>query len=284
MSNIKQIIMQVAEDAKKEVLDEYAKKAVDGIVKNGTKKWEDEQTSLDEFKQELLEMSEDELRLFVPDVYQKDIYHISYEMLKEKGIKLLSYDIDDTIDDVLMNNIQARTPLKFSMPKEAKKLVDKLHSMGFIVVLITNAIPEIALGAHSQLGTDDYIARAEKPETISFENMLEKYNLHKSQMAHIGNSMRDDVCGGNRAGITTCLVRRNGWAMGLAKKMKTLAGSTTRGKLIREKLAQKGIWHKHHIKEKGDQYYQLGEVQQYSPDFSVKNVSRKYSDAMIEHR
>jgi len=212
-------------------------------------------------------MSEDELRIFVPDVYQKDIYDISYERLKEKGIKLLSYDIDDTIGDVLKHNIQARTSLNFTMPDKAKELVDKLHSMGFIVVLITNAIPEIALGAHSQLGTDDYIARAEKPETISFEKILEKYNIDKNQMAHIGNSMRDDVCGGNRAGITTCLVRRNGWSMGIAKKVKTLTGSTTRGKLIRERLSKEGIWHKHHVKEKGDQYYQLGEVQMYSSNF-----------------
>ena len=86
-------------------------------------------------------------------------------------------------------------------------------------------------------------------------------------MAHIGNSMRDDVRGGNRAGVTTCLVRRNGWAMGIAKKMKTLAGSTTRGKLIRKELSQRGIWHKHHIKDKDDQYYQLGEQQKYSPNF-----------------
>lgn len=267
MGKIKKMT-KVIESVAALVSNEQVKKVVDDIVKRGSEKWQDEQNSLGEFKQKLVEMSEDDLRLFVPDVFQKDIYDISYERLKEKGIKLLSYDIDDTIDDVLMNNIQARTPLKFTMPKEAKELVEKLHSMGFIVVLITNAIPEIALGAHSQLGTDDYIARAEKPETISFEKILGKYNLDKSQMAHIGNSMRDDVCGGNRAGVTTCLVRRNGWSMGLAKKMKTLAGGTTRGKLIREKLAKDGIWHKHHIKEKGDQYYQLGEIQQYSPNFS----------------
>jgi len=213
-------------------------------------------------------MSEDKLRLFVPDIYQKNIYDISYEVLKENGIKLLSYDIDDTIDDVLKNNIQARTGIKFTMPEKAKELVERLHSMGFVVVLITNAIPEIALGAHSQLGTDDYIASAGKPGTTSFETILKKYNLEKRKMVHIGNSMRDDVRGGNKAGITTCLVRRNGWAMGLAKKMKTLAGSTTKGKLIRKELSKRGIWHKHHVKEKGDQYYQLGEVQKYSPSFN----------------
>ena len=87
-------------------------------------------------------------------------------------------------------------------------------------------------------------------------------------MAHIGNSMRDGVLGGNRAGVTTCLVRRNGWAISIVKKMKILAGSTTKGKLIRKELSKCGIWHKHHVKEKNDQYYQLGEIQKYSPNFN----------------
>lgn len=270
MSSIKSLIKNMIGNTPKEVLDEEAKKVMEDIIKRGTNKWQDEQTALEDFKEYVEKMPENELRMFVPDVYQKDIYEISYEKLKEKGIKLLSYDIDDTIDDVLFNNIQGRTSLKFTVPNSAKELVTKLHSMGFIVVLITNAISEIAIGAHAELGTDDYIARAEKPSTISFEKILEKYNLDKSQMAHIGNSMRDDIYGGNLAGVTTCLVRRNGWAMGLAKKMKTLAGSTTRGKIIRKRLEKNGIWHKHHLEEKGDQYYQLGEIQRYSPNFITK--------------
>ena len=32
----------------------------------------------------------------------------------------------------------------------------------------------------------------------------------KSQMAHVGNSMRADIAGGNKYGVTTCLVRRAG--------------------------------------------------------------------------
>lgn len=267
MDTIEDIIKKEVVDADKKEFNECAKKIAADLVKSGNEKWKDDKGSLDEYKKELQNMPEEELRLFVPNIYQKNIYDISYEVLKEKGIKLLSYDIDDTIDDVLVNNIQARTGIKFTMPEEAKELVERLHSMGFVVVLITNAIPEIALGAHAQLGTDDYIALAEKPGTTCFETILRKYNLDKTQMVHIGNSIRDDVRGGNRAGVITCLVRRNGWAMWIAKKMKTISGSTTKGKLIRKELSKRGIWHKHHVKEKDDQYYQLGEIQKYSPNF-----------------
>ena len=260
-------INKITKDVSKQFIKNKIKEIEEDILKRGMQKWHNEIESVEEFEKDLFDISEDELRLFVPDVYQKSIYKIDYDKLKENGIKLLSYDIDDTIDDVLMNNIKAKTPIKFTMPDDAKKLVNDLHSKGFIVVLITNAITEIAASTHEQLETDDYIARAEKPETISFEKILKKYGLDKSEMAHIGNSMRDDIYGGNKAGITTCLVRRKGWAMKIAKVSKKILGSTTRGKLIRKKLAEYDIWHKHHINEKNDQYYQLGEVQLYSKNF-----------------
>lgn len=83
-------------------------------------------------------------------------------------------------------------------------------------------------------------------------------------MAHIGNSMRDDVYGGNRFGITTCLVRRNGITMSVAKHVKTkLVGIPTKGQVIREELLKRDMWRRHHSIEKGDQYYQLNETPRY---------------------
>lgn len=257
-------------DVRPEDVENIAKKHFGDLAERETEKWREEQSESDSFKKTLDCMSEDDLRLYVPDVYQKDIYAIDYEKLKNSGIKLLSFDIDDTIDDVLLNNIKARVPVVgFTMPKKAKELVQKLKAMGFIVTLVTNAIPEIAEGAHAALGTDNYIAKAKKPEAASFELMLNRYGLKKEQMAHIGNSMRDDVAGGNKAGVTTCLVRRAGSSMKVKKRLAKMAGFSTKGHLIREKLRKYGIWHKHHMKRHDDQYYQLGEIQQYSPNFNL---------------
>lgn len=268
--NVWDFIKDVIGDVRPENVENIAKKYLSDLAERGTKKWQEEQNALDSFKKTLDCMSEYDLRIYVPDVYQKDIYDIDYEKLKSSGIKLLSFDIDDTIDDVLLNNIKARVPVvDFTMPKKAKELVQKLKAMGFIVTLVTNAIPEIAEGAHAALGTDNYIARAEKPETASFELMLNRYGLKKEQMAHIGNSMRDDVVGGNKAGVTTCLVRRAGSSMKVKKQLVKMAGFSTKGHLIREKLRKYGIWHKHHMKHHDDQYYQLGEIQQHSPNFNL---------------
>ena len=37
------------------------------------------------------------MSLFYPNIYQKNILSIDYKKLKEKGIKLLIYDLDNTI-------------------------------------------------------------------------------------------------------------------------------------------------------------------------------------------
>ena len=43
-------------------------------------------------------MSDDSLRkVFVPKVYQPSIYEVDYKKWKEAGIKVISFDIDDTI-------------------------------------------------------------------------------------------------------------------------------------------------------------------------------------------
>lgn len=202
--------------------------------------------------------------IYVPDVYQEDIYRIDYARLKENGIKLISFDIDDTIDDSFINKLQANAPgLTVTMPDKARELVQGLKAMGFTVVLLTNAQQELAEGACKDLGADYCIARARKPEISGFEMIASRYGVDKSQMAHVGNSMRADIAGGNKYGVTTCLVRRAGTSMKIVKFVSKTLGVPTKGHLIRERLLERSMWRKHHVYRPGDQYYQLGEEPEY---------------------
>lgn len=224
----------------------------------------DEKSDRAAFQDALEHYTDDELMVYVPDVYQEDIYQIDYERLKENGIKLISYDIDDTIDDNFINVLEANTPgLTVTMPDNAKELVRRLKGMGFTVVLLTNGQQELAEGACKDLGADYCIARARKPEISGFEMIASKYGVDPSQMAHVGNSMRADIAGGNKYGVTTCLVRRAGTSMKLVKFVSAAMGVPTKGHLIREKLLERNIWRKHHVCRPGDQYYQLGEEPEY---------------------
>lgn len=234
------------------------------LAEKGCALVEDEKAERRAFAEELERMSDDELRRFVPDVYQKNIYKIDYRRFKERGIRLISFDIDDTINDVLFNNLQARIPGgKLTMSADARDLFRELKEMGFTVTLLTNAHTKIAQDTCEDLQADGYIARADKPDTRNFLRMMERYGAEPSQTAHVGNSMRQDIAGGNLAGVTTCLVRRAGVSMKAGKFFLKTAGLKTKGHLVRKRLLERDLWRKHHNCSKGDQYYQLGEMPDY---------------------
>lgn len=205
------------------------------------------------FRKKAKEMTDDELKLFIPDVYQKDILMVDYEKWKEQGIKLISFDIDDTIAA-----LGAKEP--------PRKVIDKfkeLKEMGFTVVLLTNNKDSKGKRFSEKLGVD-YIAEAKKPYSIGFKAVLYDYEqryhetLKKYQMAHVGNHIRKDIMGGNVFGITTCLVRRVGKLGIPGAEVKKLLGKN-KSHIIREELKSRGLWYKHHQYEEDDQYYQLGE-------------------------
>lgn len=214
----------------------------------------------DALRDRLAKESDEELMRYVPSVFQKNIYEIDYLKLKDAGVKLISFDIDDTISDSIKNKLLAKLGVKKFISKDAVHLFEKLKFMGFTVVLLTNSGVFLAEPVCEYLKADGYIANANKPQTMNFEYMRQQYGVEKSEMAHVGNSMKQDIVGGNTFGIITCYVRRNGLTMSIAKHTKTdLLGIPTEGQVIREELLKRNMFRRHHLKEKGDQYYQLGE-------------------------
>ncbi len=234
----------------------------------------------DGLRRQLKRMSDAELTAaYVPDVYQKDIYSIDYEKLKEHGIKLISFDIDDTI-----------APLGTETPPDTVKLLFRdLKMLGITAVLLTNNTDEKGKCFAEKLGVA-YIAEAKKPYSIGFQAVLFDYEerhhekVEKSEMAHVGNHFIKDVKGGNIFGITTCLIRRIGKWGHVGAKMQKLVG-VNESHIVREELKERGIWYRHHQYEKGDQYYQLGEEPGYKmsdkTDFdiaiqAVKDLIQKF--------
>ncbi len=187
-------------------------------------------------------MPDDHLRKnYVPDVYQLNIYTIEYKKLKERGIKLITFDLDETIAPSTMSK----------PPKQAIVLFNNLRvDMGFEVILLSNNRDDSKVqGVAERMGVKG-ISNAHKPAIEQFEWLRKEYKLEKNQMAHVGNSVMNDVAGGNSYGITTCLVR-------LCRGKKVL--EIDEG--LEKALKKRGIWYKHHKEQKNDQYYQLGQKQ-----------------------
>ena len=193
------------------------------------------------------------IKTYVPDVFQKSIFNIDYDKLKEAGVKLISFDIDDTI-----------VPIEKGRPsKAAVTLFEKLKLMGFELYLVSNANYDRVKLFSRQLGVKG-VPRAEKPYTKSLKKIqklhFERHGTHikPEEMAHIGNSMIKDIATGNTFGVTTCLVRDAGKLPHIGRVLNPIK---TSGQKVRDVLLERGIWRKHHLNAPDDQYYQLNEQQ-----------------------
>jgi predicted HAD superfamily phosphohydrolase YqeG len=218
---------------------------------------------MSDFKDKLKAMSDEELRTFVPDVYQKSIFNIDYPALKAKGVKCLCFDIDDTISASVPAIAGTKGVYRHKISGKKVTFFRKLKSMGVITVLITNSPHEHAERFGVALGCDLYIGSAKKPNVTAFQEVQDKFGLEKSQMAHVGNKIEKDIKAANDFGIISCLVRNKGWHEGAVLKVGRAFGKKTKGYRIRKELESRKLWRKSHKHEDDDQYYQLGETPPY---------------------
>lgn len=131
---------------------------------------------------------------FFPDIYQKNIYTINYQKLWDSGIRCLLFDLDNTC-----------VPYKEKKStKELKELFNNLSSLGFKIIIFSNS-PKRRLKRFSDLGIE-FNSFSMKPLSHNFYKILKKYGYDKSEVIIIGDQIFTDVYGGNKVGITTCLV------------------------------------------------------------------------------
>ena len=132
---------------------------------------------------------------FIPDMYQKSIYHINYEKLKDDGIKCLLFDLDNTC-----------VPFKDKEPN--KKLVDlfeRLKDMDFKVIIFSNATKKRITPFKNGLSVD-CSAKSKKPNTNKLMKVIKMFGYDLSEVVIIGDQLFTDILCGNRAGIKTVLV------------------------------------------------------------------------------
>lgn len=135
------------------------------------------------------------MNYFYPDMYQKSIYTINYDKLKNCGIKCLLFDLDNTC-----------VPYVDRMPtKKLKTHFDKLQDEGFKVIIFSNASKDRLKPFKNELNVD-CCPKAKKPRKAKFLKILKLYNYDLSEVAIIGDQLVTDIYGGNKVGIMTILV------------------------------------------------------------------------------
>ncbi|WJY28977.1 MULTISPECIES: YqeG family HAD IIIA-type phosphatase [Sporosarcina] len=132
---------------------------------------------------------------FLPDEYIKDVYQLSAEALKEKGIKGIITDLDNTL--VAWDRADA-TP-------EIATWIKDMQEAGLQVTILSNNNELRVKSFCDPIGTP-FIFSARKPMKKAFRKAINQMGLKKEEVVMIGDQLMTDVLGGNRFGLHTILV------------------------------------------------------------------------------
>ena len=131
---------------------------------------------------------------FKPSIYKKSIFDINYDLLKNKKIKVIAFDLDNTI-----------VPYDEKEPnKEVIALVKKLKK-DFIVVVTSNNFHG-RVKYVSDILDCDFLCNLLKPSKKLKKLIINKYQVKMQEVCIIGDQLITDIFLGNRLGMTTILV------------------------------------------------------------------------------
>ena len=135
------------------------------------------------------------LTKFLPNIYAQSVFAINYKKLKNRGIKCLLFDLDNTLCAVTE-----------TVPNQkAKELIEELKDMDFKVIIMSNSGIKRLTPFKELLCVDDCTS-SKKPLNKKYLKIMQLYGYKKSEIAGIGDQIVTDVFGANRVGIMSILV------------------------------------------------------------------------------
>ena len=135
--------------------------------------------------------------LFRASLKADNIYALTGQALEDRGIRLLLADLDNTL-----------VPYGVPLPDEKlKRWRDDLAAHGVTLFVLSNNRHEPRPRIFAQGLEVPYIGHAGKPKTPSFFKAMEQMGVTPQETAIVGDQVFTDVLGGNRAGVTTILVK-----------------------------------------------------------------------------
>ena len=135
------------------------------------------------------------MEVFRPDIYQKSIYDIDYLKLKNRGIRCLLFDLDNTL-----------VPIDKDVPD--KKLLEfflYIEELGIKPIILSNSSKKRVTPFKEKCNVDSSF-HSGKPFSKKYKKILETYHFKDTQVACIGDQLLTDIYGANRLGLTSILV------------------------------------------------------------------------------
>lgn len=135
------------------------------------------------------------MKKYIPCMYKNTIFDIDFKKLKEKNIKCLVFDLDNTL--MLKNE---------SIPN--KKIVSLIKSLkkDFNIYILSNNSSKKRVSSVAKYLEVRYINFALKPFSFGFKKIMKETSYRCNDICIIGDQILTDVLGGNRLNIFTVLL------------------------------------------------------------------------------
>ena len=165
-----------------------------------------------------------------PGEYVDSTYVIDFDKLYNEGYRGIIFDIDNTL-----------VPHGAPADQRAISLFAHLKELGFSCMLLSNN-KEPRVKMFNDSVQVNYIYKAGKPKIANYLKAMEIMGTDVTNTIFIGDQIFTDVCGANRAGIRTVLVKP------IHPKEEI--------QIVLKRYLEKVIllFYRHHVKKKGTKY------------------------------
>ena len=136
------------------------------------------------------------LGLITPAAYYETVCQINLKQLQQQGIRLLLFDLDNTI--TTWNSPE--------LNHEVKKWFQELHHLGLQGCILSNNSAQRIQGIANELDIA-YVPKARKPLPQGYHRAMRLCNGNKETTVMIGDQLFTDMLGANLAGIAGFLVK-----------------------------------------------------------------------------
>lgn len=131
---------------------------------------------------------------FVPKNYKKNVFEVNYIKYKDKGIKYIIFDLDNTLG--LINEKKCSN--------KVKDFINNLSNDFKIIIASNNNKGRVSL--FSEELNVNIIHNALKPTSRLYRILKDKYTKNMNEVLLIGDQLVTDIFVGNRFKIETILV------------------------------------------------------------------------------
>lgn len=135
------------------------------------------------------------MKKYIPKMYQKNVFDINYKKLKKMGIKVLAFDLDNTL--LLID--------KEDFSKEILSLLQDLQKDFKIAIITNNTLSRVKKIKFTDVEIVTVVS-AFKPSSFGFRRLIKRLKCNREDVCMIGDQLVTDILGGNRFGLTTVLV------------------------------------------------------------------------------